>query len=197
MPRLSSRRSLLTSTHISFGSQQSKAIDAAGRKAESLGYEVIEYSDKREHDTTTLAAYFADQVHSHTRRHPICLISGGETTVKLPAKPGKGGRNQSFALACLSQLVSLADGDDAQLQGITILCAGTDGEDGPTDAAGALPIRKILQEARRLGLNLNDYLARHDAYSFFNDTGGLLKTGLTETNVMDYECVLIEPVQNS
>jgi glycerate 2-kinase len=169
-----------------------KAIDAAAKKAESLGYEVIEYSDKREHDTTTLATYFADQVFSHPRQHPICLISGGETTVKLPAKPGKGGRNQSFALACLSQLAALADGDDAQLQGITILCAGTDGEDGPTDAAGAFADLRILQEARRLNMNLNDYLARHDAYSFFNETDGLLKTGLTETNVMDLRVFLID-----
>jgi len=174
-----------------------KAIDAAGKKAESLGYEVIEYSDKREHDTTTLAAYFADQVIGQARHLPICLISGGETTVKLPSKPGKGGRNQSFALACLSQLLALTDGDEAQLQGITILCAGTDGEDGPTDAAGAFADLAIIHEARRLGLNLNDYLARQDGYSFFNETGGLLKTGLTETNVMDLRVFLIEPLPNS
>ena len=169
-----------------------KAIDAAAKKAESLGYEVIEYSDKREHDTVTLATYFADQISSYSGQHPLCLISGGETTVKLPAKPGKGGRNQSFALACLSQLLVLADGDEAQLEDITILCAGTDGEDGPTDAAGAFADLRILQEARRLRLNLNDYLARHDAYSFFNETGGLFKTGLTETNVMDLRVFLIE-----
>lgn len=169
-----------------------KAIDAAARMAESLGYEVVEYSDKREHDTTALAAYFADQIFSYSRQHPICLISGGETTVKLPAHPGKGGRNQSFALACLSQLGSLADGDDALLQGITILCAGTDGEDGPTDAAGAFADLAVLQEARKQGLSMDDYLARQDAYPFFEATGGLFKTGLTETNVMDLRVILID-----
>ncbi|MFT3883464.1 MAG: DUF4147 domain-containing protein [Gemmatales bacterium] len=168
-----------------------KAIDAAARKAESLGYEVVEYSDKREHDTTTLAAYFADQIHSYSRHHPLCLVSGGETTVKLPPHHGKGGRNQSFALACLSQLQALSDGDEAQLQGITILCAGTDGEDGPTDAAGAFADLGILQAARKKGLSMNEALARHDAYPFFDTTGGLFKTGLTETNVMDLRVVLI------
>ncbi len=168
-----------------------KAIDAAARMAESLGYEVIEYSDKREHDTTLLAAYFADQITSYAGLNPICLISGGESTVKLPPNHGQGGRNQSFALACLSQLQSLSDGDDARLQGITILCAGTDCEDGPTDAAGAFGDLVVLQEARKQGLSMKDALARQDAYPFFKATGGLFKTGLTETNVMDLRVILI------
>lgn len=168
-----------------------KAIDAAARKAESLGYEVIEYSDKREHDTIHLATYFADQIYHYSEKHPICLISGGETTVKLPANHGKGGRNQSFALACLSQLQLLADGDDVQLQGVTILCAGTDGEDGPTDAAGAFADLGVLQSAREQKLSMEDALVRQDAYPFFAATGSLFKTGLTETNVMDLRVVLI------
>ncbi|HQR06538.1 MAG TPA: DUF4147 domain-containing protein [Gemmatales bacterium] len=168
-----------------------KAIDAATQMAESLGYEVVEYSDKREHDTTSLATYFADQITSYAGLNPICLISGGETTVKLPPNHGKGGRNQSFALACLSQLGLLSDGNDAQLEGITILCAGTDGEDGPTDAAGAFADLEVLESARQQGLSLQDYLDRQDAYPFFEATGGLFKTGLTETNVMDLRVVLI------
>jgi len=168
-----------------------KAINAAARMAESFGYEVVEYSDKREHDTIHLATYFADQITSYAGLNPICLISGGETTVKLPANHGKGGRNQSFALACLSQLQLLSDGNDAQLECFTILCAGTDGEDGPTDAAGAFADLDILQTAREKGLSLEDALARQDAYPFFEATGGLFKTGLTETNVMDLRVVLI------
>jgi len=169
-----------------------KAIAAAAKRAESLGYEVIEYSDQREHDTTILATYFADQIASYTHQAPVCLISGGETTVKLPANHGKGGRNQSFALACLIELNKLCAGDAAQLQGITVLCAGTDGEDGPTDAAGAFADVQVLQAARSQGLNLEDYLARQDAYPFFASTGGLFQTGLTETNVMDLRVFLID-----
>lgn len=172
-----------------------KAIDAAAKAAESLGYEVIEYSDKREHDTTTLATYFADQIAGYAQPRPVCLISGGESTVKLPVQHGKGGRNQSFALACLSQLRILTDGDENQLQGITILCAGTDGEDGPTDAAGAFGDLNVVQEARRQDLRMEDYLARQDGYSFFEATGGLFKTGLTETNVMDLRVFLINPMR--
>jgi glycerate 2-kinase len=168
-----------------------KAINAAARMAESFGYEVVEYSDKREHDTIHLATYFADQITSYAGLNPICLISGGESTVKLPPNHGKGGRNQSFALACLSQLQLLSDGDDTQLQGITILCAGTDGEDGPTDAAGAFADLGIVQAAREQGLSMEGALKRQDAYPFFEATDGLFKTGLTETNVMDLRVVLI------
>jgi hydroxypyruvate reductase/glycerate 2-kinase len=116
----------------------------------------------------------------------ICLVSGGETTVSLPAVHGKGGRNQEFALAVLDAL-----GPDG-LAGICVLCGGTDGEDGPTDAAGAFVDEELARAAVAKGLDPADFLARHDAYHFFEPLGGLVKTGPTGTNVMDLRVVLID-----
>jgi hydroxypyruvate reductase/glycerate 2-kinase len=112
-------------------------------------------------------------------------LIGGETTVSLGPNPGKGGRNQEFVLALLHKL-----GLDAGNR-VWVLSAGTDGEDGPTDAAGASGGIELLQAAARLGLQPADYLRRHDAYSFFEQTGGLVHTGLTGTNVMDIRIILI------
>jgi hydroxypyruvate reductase/glycerate 2-kinase len=113
------------------------------------------------------------------------LLSGGETTVTLSRAHGKGGRNQQFALGMLRKL-----GKEALL-GTVVLSGGSDGEDGPTDAAGAFADSVTYNAAERLGLHPADYLKRHDAYTFFEKTGGLLKTGLTHTNVMDIRVVLL------
>ncbi len=109
------------------------------------------------------------------------MLIGGETTVTLPDKHGLGGRNQEFVLAALLASVGVP--------GMVILSGGTDGEDGPTDAAGAIGDETTWSkvgygEARR-------HLQQHDAYRFFKAAGGLLKTGLTQTNVMDVRVVLI------
>jgi glycerate-2-kinase len=77
------------------------------------------------------------------------------------------------------------------MRDVAILSGGTDGEDGPTDAAGAVADATTLADATRLGLDQLTYLARHDAYSFFDATGRLLRTGLTQTNVMDVRVVLV------
>jgi glycerate-2-kinase len=74
---------------------------------------------------------------------------------------------------------------------VVVLSGGTDGEDGPTDAAGAIADSETLLKANQLGLSPADFLRRHDAYHFFQATGDLLKTGLTETNVMDVRVILI------
>jgi hydroxypyruvate reductase/glycerate 2-kinase len=113
------------------------------------------------------------------------FIFGGETTVTLGPNPGKGGRNQEFVLAMLNEL-----GEEG-MKGVTILCAGTDGEDGPTDAAGAIGTEETLKRAKSLNLNPKDFLDRHDSYHFFEATGGLFKTGLTGTNVMDLGVILL------
>ncbi len=114
---------------------------------------------------------------------PACLLSGGETTVTLSDHPGKGGRNQEFVLAALLKL--------GMMPNVAILSGGTDGEDGPTDAAGAVAAAATLQRAAQLGLNGQDFLERHDAYHFFQKTGDLFITGLTQTNVMDVRVFLI------
>ena len=97
---------------------------------------------------------------------------------------GLGGRNQQLALAALAEF------DD--WRGIALVSGGTDGEDGPTDAAGAWVDEKVAARARKLKLDPRDYLARNDAYRFFDAAGGLLKTGPTGTNVCDVRVVTVK-----
>jgi glycerate 2-kinase len=166
------------------------ALDAAGREAERRGYRVCNLGSFLEGETGCLGEVTAGLVRSVRRdgrplTPPACLLSGGETTVTLSRPHGKGGRNQEFALALLEKL-----GREG-LNGVVALSGGTDGEDGPTDAAGAFADPMTLDAADRLGLCPADYLCRHDAYPFFEATGSLLKTGLTQTNVMDLRVVLL------
>ena len=116
-----------------------------------------------------------------------CFISGGEPVVKLieASRRGQGGRNQQLALAALERLVEIGDAD-----GIVLLSGGTDGEDGPTDAAGALVDAEVIAATRRTGLDPTDYLARNDAYNFFTPLDALIRTGPTGTNVCDLRVVL-------
>lgn len=120
---------------------------------------------------------------------PICLISGGEPVVRVAntGRRQKGGRNQELALAALVYL------QQENARGITVLSGGTDGEDGPTDAAGAIVDDDVLARTRELGLNPRAYLDDNNSYPFFEQTGGLLKTGPTHTNVMDLRVVYIMP----
>jgi len=112
---------------------------------------------------------------------PVCLLWGGETTVTVTGL-GRGGRNQEVALAAALEL-------DGSRRRVVVLSGGTDGIDGPTDAAGAWA---TPQTASR-GLDPAAYLANNDAYSFFEQNGGLLKPGPTHTNVMDVQIALIAP----
>ncbi|MBW2613036.1 MAG: hypothetical protein JRE12_11880 [Deltaproteobacteria bacterium] len=115
-------------------------------------------------------------------RAPACILSGGETTVTLTGK-GLGGRNQEFALASVSALGGTED--------IVLLSAGTDGTDGPTDAAGAIMDSTTFERAGAKGLDPAAYLENNDAYNFFDPLGDLFKTGPTQTNVMDLRIILI------
>ena len=116
---------------------------------------------------------------------PVCLLVGGETTVTLGPKPGKGGRNQEFVLAVLSKL------GKAGMRGVAVLSGGTDGEDGPTDAAGAIACETTWTEVTRRRLDVASHLDRHDAYPLFDAVGGLIRTGRTQTNVMDVRVLLV------
>jgi hydroxypyruvate reductase len=113
---------------------------------------------------------------------PCCFISGGETTVTIRGD-GLGGRNQEFALAAAI--------DIAGAENICVLSGGTDGTDGPTDAAGAIADGSTVARASSLGLSATESLARNDSYHFFEAVNGLLKTGPTGTNVMDVRLVLV------
>jgi hydroxypyruvate reductase len=110
------------------------------------------------------------------RPRPFCLIAGGETTVTVRG-PGKGGRNQELALSAVDELRSLDD--------VLLIALATDGDDGPTDAAGAVVTGESAQRAESLGLEAADHLSRNDAYSFFQALDDLIKTGPTGTNVND------------
>lgn len=113
----------------------------------------------------------------HNVERPFCLILGGETTVMLGDANGRGGRNQEVALAAVREL--------AEVPNVMLVTLATDGDDGPTDAAGAVVTGATLARARRLGLDVDAHLRWHNAYPFFDALGDLLKPGLTGTNVND------------
>ncbi len=172
-----------------------RALAAARARAAELGYGVLDLGSYLEGETRQLAvalAGIARSVRADGIPHPppLCLLSGGETTVTLAEGHGLGGRNQEFVLAAALKL------GKPGLRGAVVLSGGTDGEDGPTDAAGALADEQTFARAEQLGLAPADYLARSDAYHFFRQTGDLLITGLTETNVMDVRVILLgEPAE--
>lgn len=166
------------------------ALAAAQKRAETLGYPVINLGAYIEGETQQVAAVLSGVVRSIRRdglpvQPPVCILSGGETTVTLSENSGKGGRNQEFALAMLCKL------GPNELQNVVALSGGTDGEDGPTDAAGAIIDQHTFDRAVLRSLKPEDFLARHDAYNFFSATDDLIKTGLTQTNVMDVRVILI------
>jgi glycerate 2-kinase len=166
------------------------SLQAARVAAERLGYRVLNLGSFIEGETRQVAVALAGIVRSIRAdgvpvSPPVCLVSGGETTVTLAAHHGRGGRNQEFVLAALHKLGSEG------LRGTVILSGGTDGEDGPTDAAGAIADESTWHKAAGLNMKPATYLGRSDAYAFFEATGDLLKTGLTQTNVMDVRVLLV------
>jgi hydroxypyruvate reductase len=176
-------------SHFILGNNAS-AVDAAGVEAERLGYSHAMISaTESEGPAQEVGRHLANMALAMRREPgPDCLISGGEPTVTLVDEGvrGKGGRNQQLALAAVAEL--------GACEGIALLAAGTDGEDGPTDAAGAFVTEAVVQSGRSRDLNPADYLARNDAYNFFRQTGGLFITGPTQTNVCDLRVVAVDPI---
>jgi len=163
------------------------ALVAAKEKAQALGYNTLILSSSVEGEARSLAidhVVSARDVLSSSSpvRPPACIISGGETTVTIRGA-GLGGRNQEFALAAALEI----DG----LNGIVVLSGGTDGTDGPTDAAGGIVDGTTVQRARDQGLNARSYFERNDSYPLLKAVGDLLITGPTLTNVMDLRLILI------
>ena len=111
----------------------------------------------------------------------IAIISGGETVVKLIGD-GKGGRNQEFALSFLSEIQNTSINNDWLL-----LSVGTDGIDGPTDAAGGLIDNETIRNYHESGIDIFDYLNNNDSYTFLNNMNSIYKTGATGTNVADVQ----------
>ncbi len=178
------------SVHNRILGNNARALAAARRQAESLGYPVLNLGSFLEGETRQAAVVLAGIVRSvradgQPAPPPLCILSGGETTVTLGDDHGRGGRNQEFVLAALVKL------GEKGLERVVVLSGGTDGEDGPTDAAGAIGDAGTLRRAAQRGLDPVRFLDRHDAYPFFEATGDLLKTGLTQTNVMDVRVFLV------
>jgi hydroxypyruvate reductase/glycerate 2-kinase len=168
----------------------SRALEAAAKTAEGLGYPVLNLGSFIEGETRHVAVALSGLVRAvradgKPRPAPVCILSGGETTVALPPDHGRGGRNQEFVLAAALHL------GPEYLRNVIVLSGGTDGEDGPTDAAGALADAGTLVRATRVGHHPAAALERHDAYTLLDATGDLLRTGLTGTNVMDVRVILV------
>ncbi|MFN8641936.1 MAG: DUF4147 domain-containing protein [Candidatus Binatia bacterium] len=151
------------------------ARQAAAAAAAGLGYEPVMEPAPLVGDTRAAAAAWARRLRHLPRGRRWCAIAGGETTVVVRGG-GRGGRNQEFALALAADL----DGEP-----LAVLSAGTDGIDGPTDAAGAFVDGGTRHRAAAIGLDPNRALVDNDSYPFFDRLGDLLRTGPTGTNVMD------------
>jgi hydroxypyruvate reductase len=165
------------------GSNQ-KSLEAALAAAKSLGYRSLILASTIEGETRDVArmhAAIARQIRDYGQplKSPACVISGGETTVTIRGN-GKGGRNQEFALAAAL--------DIAGLDRVLVLSAGTDGTDGPTDAAGALADGATVTRA---STDARQALAENASYAYFAELGDLVITGPTGTNVMDLHLVLV------
>ncbi len=163
------------------------SVSSAKQKAVELGYNTVILSSSIEGETRDVA-----KVHAAIAKEilksgnpvsvPGCVISGGETTVTIRGN-GLGGRNMEFVLAAAMEI----EGHD----GITLLSGGTDGTDGPTDAAGAIADGTTARDVRGRGYDAAGYLRNNDSYHFFEATGDLLMTGPTMTNVMDLRIILV------
>jgi hydroxypyruvate reductase len=169
------------------------AMKAAKKAAQALGYRTLLLSSLVEGETREIAkahAAIAKEVllSGNPIPPPACILSGGETTVTLKGK-GKGGRNQEFALAAALEIAGWEE--------ILIMSAGTDGTDGPTDAAGAFADGKTVTRAKTMGLDPWSFLKENDSYSFFQGIGDLLITGPTGTNVMDLRIMLVKKTEGS
>jgi len=166
-----------------------EALRAAGKEAERLGYRPLILSSRIQGETREVARALAAvaQESSYSGMPlpaPACLLSGGETTVTLKGD-GTGGRNTEFALAAGMALEAWKP--------ILAVSVGTDGTDGPTDAAGAMCCGETLERARAQGLDPLRFLTENDSYTFFRRAGGLIVTGPTHTNVMDLRFFLVAP----
>jgi len=167
------------------------SLQAAAEAARTLGYTTVVLSSQVIGEAREVARVLCG-IAKDAKKHgllgplPLCLICGGETTVTIRGD-GTGGRNQEMALAFLVEMGL----SPAETAGIHFLAAATDGDDGPTDAAGAFAHHGIMTAALKAGLSAAAFLKNNDAYHFFDRTGGLLKTGPTNTNVCDIQVIII------
>ncbi|VAX41238.1 D-glycerate 2-kinase, partial [hydrothermal vent metagenome] len=169
------------------------ALQAAKMKAEELGFQVIDLGSHNGGVASDVGVALAKQAmqirdESQELTMPVCLLSGGEPVVHLTKteKLRKGGRNQELVLAGLQYFW------DDGMSRVVLLSGGTDGEDGPTNAAGAMADAFVINDAHANHMTPAGYLAINNSYPFFETLEALLKTGPTHTNVMDLRVVLVD-----
>ena len=164
-----------------------KALQAASREAEEMGFSTFIVTAGLSGDTDQACSSIIDAIHWYrnngTVAKPVCLLFGGETTVRVTGD-GLGGRNQHFALTAAIRLQDIA--------GITFLAAGTDGNDGNTDMAGAVVDSETIHDALSMNVDPVKFIKEFDSFNFFRAVGGHIHTGPTLTNVMDIIIVIIE-----
>lgn len=157
-------------------------VDAAARTCRRLGYDVEILTDCLQSEARDAGRWLARE--ALVRSGPRALLAGGETVVHVMG-PGLGGRNQEFALSAAAQI--------AGQRALAIFSFGSDGTDGPTDAAGGYVDGQTQAALARQGISIPDVLARNDAYHALEACGGLIKTGPTGTNVNDLSVALLGP----
>lgn len=164
------------------------AIEASAEMARNLGYAVISMGSENRGFASDVGRSLANQLrdirdNASKGSMPTCVLSGGEPVVELCSSPGKGGRNQEVALAALDVI--------RDTPGLLLLAGGTDGEDGPTDAAGGVVSAATYEHVIASGSRITEFLASNNAYTLLAATDGLLVTGPTHTNVMDLRVGLV------
>ena len=174
---LPSSQQQVTGLHKIIGDNK-LAAQTAVEQAQSEGFNAEILTNEMQGEAHEVGVMLAKRLREEAlkRKRPFCLIVGGETTVTIHGD-GKGGRNQELALGAVNEL--------RDMQNIMLISLATDGEDGPTDAAGAVVTGESTRRAESLGLFATDYLSRNDAYSFFDKSGDLIRTGPSGTNVND------------
>ena len=174
----------LARAHAHVIASQRQALDAAGVTATSLGYDVVTLTDAVTGEAREAAPGWFNRVEEVLRHatRPLCVLSAGETTVHVTGS-GRGGRNQEFVLALVERVATSG-------RELMIASVGTDGIDGPTDAAGALADSTSSDRATALGFDPAAFLDDNNAYDFFAMLGDLIHLGRTETNVGDIQFLL-------
>ena len=177
------------------------ALMAAAARAKALGFHPVILCEGDSGEAREVARKYVSAAakivgSGKNKGAPLCLLAGGELTVAVKGK-GRGGRNTEFVLASLLDFMKkpsfLPTTADPHAPDFLVASLGTDGRDGPTDAAGAWANASTAHHAARLGLSACEYLEGNDSYSFFRKAGGLIITGPTRTNVMDLRLILLGP----
>lgn len=178
---------VLSKTHNFIIGNNKLALMAAAKKASEYNLAPVIITDKLQGEAEKACDYIIETAlkskSDSSVKKPVCLIFGGETTLKVSGK-GLGGRNQHLALLCARKI--------AGIHGITILCGGTDGTDGPTNSAGAVVDSDTVSEAFARNIIADGYIRDFNSYEFFREVNGHIFTGPTMTNVMDMVITIVE-----